>query len=368
MPNKDYYKILGVEKGASADEIKKAFRKLAHEYHPDKAGGNEAKFKEINEAYQVIGNEEKRKQYDQYGSSFDQMGGFGGGMNWDDFMRAARGQGSGADNFSFDFGDLGDVFGDLFGGFGGGGRRGGRTRRSRGNDIQMEMEIDFTTAVFGGEKEIELYKTVACSRCAGNGVEPGSKINTCSECGGQGRVKKIQQTFFGAMQTVVACSKCHGEGKTYEKSCTGCSGRGVKKEEARLKIKIPAGIDHGQAIRLNGQGEAGANGGGVGDLYLTFRVRSDSRFEREGENILSERHISVKQAILGDKILVETIDGEVKLKIPEGTQSGKVFKLSGKGVPRLGGYGRGDHLVTVIVDIPKSLSRHDRKLMEELSI
>ncbi len=358
--SKDYYKVLGVDKSASQDEVKKAFRKKAHEYHPDKAGGDEAKFKEINEAYQVLGNAEKRKQYDQFGATFDQQGGFGGGMNWEDFMRQARsGQAQG-----FDFGvDLGDIFGDLFG-FGGGGSR--RSRRARGRDIEISMTIDFKSAVFGMEKEIELYKNVKCDKCNGNGAEPGTKINTCPACNGKGQVAHIQRTILGNFQTVAACGACGGEGSKAEKDCSKCSGSGVIKEKKRIKINIPAGVRDGEVLKMGGEGEAGLRGTPAGDLYIVLRVKGDSRFERDGDDIRTEEYISFSQAALGDKIEVETIDGPVRLKIPEGTQTGKVFKLSGKGVPHLRGRGRGDHLARVIVRTPTKLTRKQKKLLEEL--
>jgi molecular chaperone DnaJ len=367
--SKDYYKILGVDKGASEDEIKKAFRKLAHQYHPDKKGGDEAKFKEVNEAYQVVGNKEKREKYDQYGSTFDQMGGFGSGATWDDFMRAARGGGGGfqGGNVNFDFGgiDLGDIFGDMFG-FGGGSSRGGRRQR-RGNDIQVDVQIDFSEAVFGTEKEIRLTKNNACDVCTGTGVEPGSPMETCATCGGQGQVQQVQRTIFGAMQSVATCADCMGQGQKAKKKCRHCGGDGTVRNESNYKIKIPAGIDDGQSIRLQGKGEHAGSGGASGDLYIVVHVKPDHRFAREGYDIYTEAKISYPQAVLGDTIEIDTVDGRKKLVIPEGTQPGQKIRLKGRGVGQLHGSGRGDQYVVVIVDVPKRVSRKAKGLLQDLS-
>lgn len=360
--SKDYYKILGVDKNASAEEIKKAFRSLAHKYHPDKKGGDEAKFKEVNEAFQVVGNVEKRTKYDQFGSDFDQQGGFGGGAGWEDFMRAARGGGGGGfQNVNFDFGD---IFGDMFG-FGGGRSRGGRGQ-ARGNDIQVDIQLEFKDAVFGVEKEIRLNKNNACDVCSGSGVEPGSKMTTCSDCKGQGQVRRVQQTILGAMQTVSVCPTCGGQGQKAEKHCKHCGGRGTVKSESKYNIKIPAGIDNGQSIRLQGKGESGGAGGVSGDLYVQVHVKEDKRFNREGENIFSEIHINYPQAVLGDQVEIETLEGIKKIVIPEGTQSTQQIRLKDLGVPNVHGRGRGSHFVTVIVDVPKKISRGAKKLIEEL--
>ena len=362
--SKDYYKTLGVEKTASQDEIKKAFRQKAHQYHPDKQGGDEAKFKEINEAYQVLGDEKKRAQYDQFGSVFEHTqsgGGFSGFDGFRDFSGFANG-------FNVNFEDLGDVFGglgDIFG-FGGGKQRG--TRARRGNDIEVTLTIDFFEAVFGAEKEIGLAKTVKCDKCQGNGAEPGAKIETCKTCRGSGRVSRVARTIFGQMQTQVSCPDCNGEGKTFSQKCSKCGGRGIVRELTSLKVKIPAGIDEGESIRLAGQGEAGSKGASAGDLYLKIRVKPDKRFERDGYDIKSKAEIKFSQAALGDKIEIETVDGPIKLKIPEGTQSGTVFRLRDRGVIKLQGRGRGDHLVKVIIKTPTNLSRKQRKALEELGI
>jgi molecular chaperone DnaJ len=360
--SKDYYKILGVEKNASQDEIKKAFRKKAHQHHPDKSGGDEAKFKEANEAYQVLGDENKRSQYDQFGSSFQNgqaggasgAGGFGG---WEDIFRQAGQQ---TDGFNVDFSDF-------FSGFGGGSSRSRGSSQVHGSDIEARMSIDFREAVFGAEKEISLNKNVICSKCSGNGAEPGSKINTCKTCNGSGQVTRVQRTILGNIQTATTCSDCHGEGKTYEHKCKKCHGAGVVKDSSKIKFKIPAGINNGETIRLTGEGEAGSKGGRTGDLYITFSVQADKNFKREGDNIVSREEITISQAILGGKIEIETINGKVSLKIPAGTQSGKVFKLKDEGVPHLRHTGKGDHLVEVVVIIPETLTKKQRELIEEFA-
>ncbi len=364
MP-KDYYNIIGVDKNASQEEIKKAFRKKAHQFHPDKKDGDEAKFKEINEAYQILGDEKKREQYDQFGDSAFSGQGFGGtGMNWEDFARAASsqgGQGSGGFNINID--DLGDIFGglgDIFG-FGGG----GRSQRKRGADIQTELQIDFKEAVFGVEKDINLHKTVTCSECKGNKAEPGTPIEICETCKGQGAVMQVQRTILGNFQSRSTCPDCQGEGKTAKTKCKQCYGTGLQKDTANINVKIPAGIDNGQTIRLQGQGEASSNGH-AGDLYIRIRVHPDNNFERAGDDILSRAEINFSQAALGNKIPVLTVDGEIKLKIPAGTQSGTVFKLRNHGATKLQGRGRGDQLVRVIVKTPSKLSRAEKKLFEEL--
>ncbi|NQT49938.1 molecular chaperone DnaJ [Candidatus Kuenenbacteria bacterium] len=361
--SKDYYKILNVEKGADQDEIKRAFRKLAHKYHPDKETGDEAKFKEINEAYQVLGKPEKRKQYDQFGSSFDQMGGFGGGMNWSDFMSQARGGGGGANGAKFDFGglDLGDIFGDMFG-FGGG--RNGRSRGG-GEDIQVDFEIGLKDVINGIKKEVELYKTVKCEHCHGNMAEPGTPINACSTCNGQGRVTRVQQTMLGAFQSSSTCTDCHGSGKKAETPCSKCSGQGVTKKKEKINIEIPAGIEDGSTLRLTGKGNAAPFGGEAGDLYVRVRIRSDKVFQRHGKDIYMQNNISFVEAALGGEIDVGTLESEVSLKIPAGTQPGTKFRLKGKGMPQLHGSTRGDMYVVIEVAVPKKLSRKQRKLLED---
>ena len=366
MP-KDYYNILGVSKSASKDEIKKAFREKAHLFHPDKPGGDEKKFKEINEAYQVLGNDEKRSQYDQYGATFDQQGGFGQGMGWEDFMRAARQGGGTYSNANVDMGDLGDILGDLFGGgFGFGGNTRRRKTSTRGRDIEVDLNLDFKEAVFGADKTIELYKLTTCEHCQGNGAEPGTKISECQACQGQGNVRTVQRTILGNIQTVRDCPDCAGEGKKPDKACTKCGGQGRIKQKVDLNVKIPAGIDNGMSLKMAGAGEAGIKGAKAGDLYIRVRVKPDPYFKREENNILTAIEIPISMASLGGKISIKTIDGEVELKIPAGTQSGKVFILRGKGVPHFQHYGKGDQLVTINVKTPEHLSKKQKELLEEL--
>ncbi len=365
--SKDYYNVLGIDKNASQDEIKKVFRKKAHQCHPDKAGGDEQKFKEINEAYQVLGDAKKRAQYDQFGSAFEHAqagGGFSGFEGFRDFTGFTNGFNINVDDLGDIFSNIGDAFG--FSARGGGGRR--SARAMQGSDVQVILTIEFNEAVFGAKKEISLRKTVKCNKCKGNCAEPGSKIETCKVCGGSGRVIRVQRTILGSMQVQMTCENCAGEGKTYAQKCSKCSGTGVCQELVKLNIKIPAGIDNGETIRLAGQGEAGGKGAPAGDLYLKIRVNSDPRFKRDGYDILSKAEISFTQAALGDKIDIITVDGPVKLKIPEGTQSGRVFRLRGKGVPHLHGRGRGDQLVEVIMRTPTGLNRKQKQALKELNI
>ncbi len=354
--SKDYYKILGVDKGASQEEIKKAFRKLAHQHHPDKKGGDEAKFKEANEAWQVLGDETKRKQYDQFGSDFEQAGGFGGGGG-NPFQ-------GGFGGMNFDFGNgggFGDIFGEAFG-FGGGRNSGPK----RGNDIQIDVQLEFREAVFGVEREIRLTKINACDVCGGNGAEPGSKLNQCGECKGQGQVRRVQQTILGAMQTVATCPRCQGAGQTAEKTCKHCRGEGRTKSESVLKIKIPAGIDNGGTIRVSGKGEFPGKGGQAGDLYIRVRVKEDKHLAREGNDIFTEARVTFPQAALGAVIEIDTLEGKKKIEVPEGTQSGQSIRLRDLGVPHLNSGRRGDQYIKITVETPKKLSKNAKKLFEEL--
>jgi molecular chaperone DnaJ len=371
----DYYEILGVSKNASPEEIKRAYRELVQKYHPDKYYGKpeyqemNEKFKKINEAYQVLSDPEKRRLYDQYGASFEQaratggFAGFDGFRDWATYAEAMREAGQG---FQFDFtdfglGDLGDIFSEFFGT-----SQKRRTHSKRGRDLHLEITLDFKEAVFGTEKEISLDKFNLCPECHGSGVAKDSKFITCSNCHGAGQITRLQSTFFGQIRATTTCPKCGGEGKIAEKKCLKCNGDGRIRERKTLKVRIPAGINEGETIILRGQGEAGARGGSVGNLYLTFHIKPDSFFKRKGYDILTEEEISISQAVLGGKTRIKTIDGEVVLKIPPGTKSGQVFKLKGKGVPYLKGRGRGDHLVTVNIKIPKNLTRRQKELLEEL--
>lgn len=359
--SKDYYNILGVEKNATQDEIKKAFRKKAHEYHPDKKTGDEVKFKEINEAYQVLGNPQKRSQYDQFGSAFNGAQGNGGQGGFGGFGGFSQG------GIDIDMDDLGDIFGGIGDIFGfGGGRKSQGSRR--GNDMEMLMEIDFKEAVFGAEKNISFRKKTVCDRCKGNMAEPGTKIETCSNCNGRGTEMKVQRTILGNIQVNTTCSVCGGEGKTYQKKCTKCSGSGVIMDTVNIKVKIPAGINNGESIRLSGQGEAGEKGAPSGDLYLRVRVKTDNDFERDGYDIKNKASINFTQAVLGDRIDIDTVYGKVKLKIPAGTQSGTVFKLKDKGVKRLNGRGYGDHFVKVNIITPKNLNKKQKETLKGLNL
>ncbi len=363
--SKDYYKILGIDKNASPEEIKRAFWKLAQKHHPDK-GGDHENFKEINEAYQVLGNPQKRAQYDKFGSNFEQAqaqggySGFGGFRDYADFAET-MGANGGFENMEF---DLGDIFGDVFG-FGGGSRS-RRRERSGGRNITVEMPINFRDAVFGGEKIIELDKNVVCPHCHGSGNEPGSKFSTCPTCKGSGQIVETQRTIFGQIKTAATCPTCLGAGKKAEKSCSQCKGEGRVKNIKKLKIKIPAGINNGQSIKISGEGEAGAKGMRSGNLIITFFVKEDPHFIRHGDDILTKEYIEFSQAVLGDKMKAQTLDGEVLLKIPAGTQSGKIFRLGGRGVHHLRGFGRGDQLTEIIIKTPESLTKKQKELLEEL--
>lgn len=358
--SKDYYQILGVSKNATEADIKSAFRRLAHQHHPDK-GGDQKKFKELNEAYQVLSDPKKRAQYDQFGQVFENGMPGGGGAG-------PFGGGPFSGGFQVNMDDFGDMFegmglGDMFGG-----RRGGRarTRAERGQDIEMNITVEFSEAIFGVEKGFELYKTVTCPHCQGNGAEPGTPIKTCSTCDGRGETVHTQRTILGNFQTRVTCPACHGEGKRPEKNCRECAGVGVVKRSQTIKVNIPAGIDHGETLRLSGHGEAARYGGGAGDLYVAVRVKPDSRFRREGQTIYSSINISISEAVLGVVKTVETLDGPGELKISHGTQSGTKLRLKGKGVPALNKGDRGDHLVEVVVKIPEKISRQAKKLFEDL--
>jgi molecular chaperone DnaJ len=361
--SKDYYDILGVSKSASADEIKHAFRKKAHEHHPDK-GGNAEKFKELNEAYQVLSNADKRKQYDQFGSAFQHGqagGGFNGAGGFSGFQNAG--------DMNFDFEDLGDMFGGFGDIFGFGGGRSGRSRKpARGRDLEMTVAVDFLDAAGGTEKELSFTKNTACSRCGATGAEPGAKIENCQTCGGTGYVTRVQRTILGNIQTQAVCSHCGGEGKIYSQKCAQCAGSGVHKEAVKLKVRIPAGIDNGESIRLSGQGEAGPKGAPSGDLYLRIRLNGHKKFVRDGYDVRTEETISISQAILGDKIEVATVHGPVRLKIPEGTQSGTIFKLKEKGIVKLHNRGLGDQYVKINVKIPVGLDKKQKQTLSELDL
>lgn len=345
--SKDYYKILGVDKSASQDDIKKAFRKLAHEHHPDK-GGSEAKFKEINEAYQALGDAEKRARYDQFGSA-DGPQGFGG----------AGGFPGGFDPNAF--GDLGDIFGSFFGG-----SAGGRGRSPKGDDVEMEVFMTFKESIFGVAKEITLNKTNTCARCGGQGAEPGTKLKDCGTCKGKGFTIANQRTILGSVQMRVACTDCSGRGEQPEKACTECRGEGTSRGRKTLRVDIPAGVEDGMQMRVRGEGESIGTQGEPGDLYLRLRVSPDPRFGREGTTLYVTKKVGFTQAALGDSVTVDTVDGPVSMKIPPGTQSGDELRLRGKGVPS--NRGRGDQIVIVKVITPQKIDKESRRLLEELNL
>lgn len=352
MAKRDYYEVLGVAKGASADELKKAFRRAAVEHHPDR-GGDEAKFKEVNEAYEVLKDPAKRQRYDQFGHAG--VGGNGGG---DPFA----GYGQGGQNMHFDFGDmgLGDIFSSFFGG---GGQQ--QSRPNRGNDVEARVEISFEDAIFGSEVKLGLKLEDTCEHCAGSGAEPGHDLKTCETCKGAGQIVNVMRTMFGNVQQAQTCPTCHGRGKVPEKACSVCSGKGTHRTSQSIELKIPAGIDDGATIRLRERGEA-VQGGSKGDLYVNVRVKAHKHFTREGDLILSEEHVSMADAALGTTVDVDTVDGPVTVKVPAGTQSGTDFKLSGHGVPHLRGSSRGAHIVTIVVDTPIKLSKQQKQLLEQL--
>ncbi|MEZ4086744.1 MAG: molecular chaperone DnaJ [Candidatus Gracilibacteria bacterium] len=357
----DYYKTLGVSKDATDQDIKKAYRKMALKYHPDKHKGDkdaENKFKEVNEAYEVLSDKQKRQQYDQFGSAgFGGGGGAGfqGGFNANGFDFS---QFSGAGGFA-------DIFETFFGG--GGAPRQKSNGPQQGRDIEFRMELSFEDAAFGTEKELSISKPVSCDHCHATGAEPGSKSVTCKTCNGTGEVRTVRQTILGQMATAAPCGECHGEGRIHEKKCSVCHGATRIKRDERVKVKIPAGVDNDSTIRLSGKGEAGAFGGPNGDLYVHIRVAASKKFVRNGYDVHTEEHIHLLQAVLGDDIEVETLQEKLSLKILAGTQSGRVFRLKERGIEKLRGSGKGDHFVKIIVDIPSKISRKERDLYIELA-
>ena len=350
---RDYYEVLGVQKGASEDELKKAYRKLAKENHPDLHPGDkdcEARFKEINEAYEVLSDPDKRAKYDQFGhAAFDPNQGFGGGGF------------GGFGDFS-GFGGFGDIFGDIFG-FGGGGGKNPNAPR-KGDNLRANLNIKFEEAAFGVKKDVTLTRIEQCPDCKGSGCAAGTTAEVCPDCKGSGQVKTTQRTPFGMMQSNVQCSKCKGRGKIIHSPCQTCRGIGSIRRQHKVNINVPAGIDDGQTISLRGQGNAGLNGGPAGDLLVTILVQPHARFEREGTSILLDQEISFAKAALGAEIEVPTLDGKVKLTVPEGTQTGTMFRLKGKGVPYLRSTGRGDQFVTVRVVVPKGLNSNQKEALK----
>lgn len=354
---RDYYEVLGVDKSASADEIKKAYRKKAKQYHPDLNPGDkeaEAKFKEANEAYEVLSDDQKKARYDQFGHAgvdpnygAGGAGGFGGGFG-DDF-------------------DLGDIFSSFFGGgasgFGGGGRRSNPNGPRRGEDLQSSVTISFEEAAKGCKRKINVNRIEVCQECNGSGAAPGTSPTTCPECHGTGQVTAQQRTPFGVIQTQRACSRCSGKGRIIETPCSKCRGRGRVTKQSTLEVNIPAGIDDRQILNVRGEGNKGVNGGPAGDLHVVVNVRPHPFFERDGFDVWCEVHVNIVQATMGDTLLVPTLDGKVRYDIPEGTQPGSVFRLKGKGFQNIRSKARGDQLVRIIVDIPTKLNAEQREAL-----
>ena len=353
MSKRDYYEVLGIAKNASADEIKKAYRRLAVQHHPDKESGSDEKFKEIGEAYEVLKDESKRKRYDQFGHAG--VGGNGGG-GFNGFNGFGQGQ-----EVHFDFGDLGlgDIFGSFFGG-----QQQQQSRQSRGRDVETSVELTFEQAVFGTKVDLNLNIEDNCEHCKGTTVEPGHEMKKCPKCDGSGQVVTMTRTIFGNIQQASICPECKGAGKIPEKVCSVCQGKGTQRKNQKITLKVPAGVDDGAVIRLREHGEAIANGP-KGDLYVNVRVKPHKKFTREGDLILSEEHIDMVDAALGTEINVETVDGPIKMKVPAGTQSGTDFKLSNHGVPHLKSETRGAHIVTIHVDTPTKLSKHQQELLRD---
>ncbi len=358
---RDYYEVLGVSRSAAEREIKDAYRQLALKYHPDKNQGNkeaEEKFKEINEAYEVLSDSKKKQLYDQYGHAGVGTGGPGAGPGFGGFDFSGFG-GGGAQ------GDLGDIFGDILEGVFGGQQRTGRSGRrsgaARGSDLQYDAQLELRDAVFGTELTLKVPRHEACTRCGGSGAKSGTNRKTCPACKGAGKMR-MSQGFFSMVQT---CPKCQGQGTVIETPCTECRGTGKEAKTGTIKVKIPAGVDEGSSLRVRGEGEAGERGGPNGDLYVMIHVQRDPNFEREGNDLIAEKHISFAQAALGAEIAVSTLEGNVTMKVPAGTQGHTIFKLKQKGVPYLSGKGRGDLLVKVIVDVPKNLSEKEKQLLRE---
>ncbi|AOY77567.1 molecular chaperone DnaJ [Clostridium formicaceticum] len=351
MSKRDYYEVLGVDKNASPEEIKKSYRKLAMKYHPDRNPGDqvaEEKFKELNEAYEVLSSPEKKQRYDQFGHA---------GMN---------GAGGGFDGHA-GFGGFEDIFGDIFDMFGGGFSSRRRSGPQKGADIKYEQSISFEEAAFGTEKTVEFHKYENCQTCNGSGAKPGTSKKTCAHCKGTGEVRYVQRTPLGQIVNVKACDQCGGDGQIIESPCPTCKGKGKERKRKKIKVKIPAGVDNGSIIPLRGEGEPGLKGGPYGDLYVILRVLPHKIFERDGYNVLCEIPITFVQAALGEDLEVPTLEGKVKYKIPEGTQSGTIFRLRGKGIQNPKGYGKGDQYVKVVVETPKNLTEKQKEMLKQFA-
>ena len=354
---RDYYEVLGVEKNAAADQIKKAYRKLAAKYHPDvnHEADAEERFKEINEAYEVLSDADKRARYDQYGFAGVDPNFSAGGNPFEGF-------GGGFGGFS-GFGDLGDIFGDFFGG--GRSSRSGGTRAARGENVVVQIEVSFEEAAFGCKKEVNVSRIETCDQCHGSGCAEGTQPETCPQCKGSGQVRTTQSFMGMTMQSTAACPTCGGRGKLIKNPCTRCKGKGRIKRSHRLNVEVPAGIDDGQAFRVSGQGSAGANNGPSGDLMVNVRIRPHDIFTRDGSNVYCEMPISFAQAACGAEIEVPTLDGKVRYNVPEGNQTGTTFRLKGKGIPYVGYKNRGDQYVTVVIETPTKLTQQQKELLRQ---
>jgi len=364
MAKRDFYEILGVAKSSTADEIKKAYRKVAMQFHPDRNPGDKAseeKFKEAAEAYEVLSDQEKRGQYDKYGhAGMNQRGGgFGGGgqgMNMDDIFS----------NFGDIFGD--DLFGSFFGGGGGGGRQrssGGRTKGTRGSNLRIKLKMNYEEIAKGANKTVKVKKYTPCTTCSGSGAKDKSSVQTCATCGGNGQVRKVTNTFLGQMQTVGTCPTCNGEGSTITSKCTSCKGEGRVYTEETMSIDIPAGVQEGMQLSLSGKGNAGERGGASGDLIVLIEEEQHAELQRDNLNVIYDMYITFADAVFGAHLEVPTIDGRAKIKIPPGTQGGKIFRLKGKGFPAINSYEKGDQLIHVNVWIPQEVTKEEKEIIEK---
>src|SRR3989344_5554473 len=359
--SKDYYNVLGVEKGATKDEIKKAFYKLAHKYHPDKKEGDEKKFKEVNEAYQTLSDDDKRAKYDQFGSGFENMGGASAGGYGDP-------RGFGGFDFSgfqnggqeFDFGNLNDIFSDFFGG----GMGGGRTQARRGRDISTEIHISFSESIFGVNRKILITKTSSCETCKGSGAKADTKMESCKTCNGQGQIREAKRTILGTISSTKVCEMCLGSGEMPKEKCEKCHGKGVLRKEEEISLAIPAGIRNGEMVRMSSMGEAVAKGTS-GDLYIKINVVPHATFKRDGHDLVMNLNLKLSDALLGTEYPIETLDGKIKVTIPEGVGINEILRVKGKGVP-VGKGKRGDLLIKLNIKMPTKISRKSRELIEEL--
>ncbi|HAS80505.1 MAG: Chaperone protein DnaJ [Candidatus Nomurabacteria bacterium GW2011_GWE1_32_28] len=362
--SKDYYEILGVNKGASKDEIKKAFYKLAHKYHPDKKEGDEKKFKQVNEAYQILSDDSKRSKYDQFGSGFENMGQGGysgasqGGFEGFDFSNFSGGFQNGASDF--DFGNLNDIFSDFFTG----GGRGGRTQARRGRDISTEIQISFSESIFGTNRKILITKTSNCATCSGSGAKSGTKMETCKYCNGQGKVREDKRTILGTISSTKICEECLGSGEVPKEKCENCKGKGVLRREEEISINIPEGIRDGEMIRMTGGGEA-ISKGTAGDLYIKINVASHAVFKREGNDLAMDLDLKLSDALLSTEYPIETLDGQISVKIPEGVSINEILRVKGKGVPSSKSR-RGDLLIKLKIKLPSKISKKSREIIEQL--